>query len=188
MHVGAPYQLDQLAGQNNNQPKLSAFFSLNKSRVPQITDPLVNNQATPENDSALLDKMGSNLSEENSASGLEDRCIIEANESIQSGDCNRIAEKPTCSTESSCEPKGVELGEISLSDGMNSCFELASSTPEPEAAVPFCNNSPGNDNCQSLSSKTSFPADQRHSTLTDPNFVENYFKVITNQFSPPKNV
>ncbi|KAK4476999.1 hypothetical protein RD792_016201 [Penstemon davidsonii] len=169
-----PYQLDQLAAENDNQPKLSAFFTLKSSRVSEITDRLVNGQSICENDITSLDKVDSSLSEANSILQLKDRCSVEPEDLLPTDNDNDITEEPACSVESTCEIERVEMIDTSPLDGRNSGCKPTSSTFEP--SVSLCNNKLGTHNNEASSSKTEFPPNQRHSTLADPNFVENYFK------------
>ncbi|KAL3814279.1 hypothetical protein ACJIZ3_015547 [Penstemon smallii] len=169
-----PYQLDQLAAENDNQPKLSAFFTLKSSRVSEIADRLVNGQAICENDITSLDKVDSSLSEANSILQLTDRCSVEPEDLLPTDNENDIGEEPACSVESTCGIEGVEMIDTSPLDGRNSGCKPTSSTFEP--SVSLCNNNLGTHNNEASSSKTEFPPNQRHSTLADPNFVENYFK------------
>ncbi|KAL6514610.1 hypothetical protein OROGR_020189 [Orobanche gracilis] len=147
-----PYQLDQLATENNNQPKLSAFFTPKTSGVSEVADLPVESQVMPENDAGV--------------EGV-DRCSPELDD-LQENVCKVISEETACSVESYCEVKGVEYH--SLLDGKGSDFKEKSNTSQVSVSL-YSNNV-----SEASTSRTVLPPNQRHSTLSDPNFVENYFK------------
>ncbi|KAL6502479.1 hypothetical protein OROHE_024484 [Orobanche hederae] len=150
-----PYQLDQLAPENNNQPKLSAFFTPKTSGVSEVGD--LPSQVMPENDACVEGA---------------DRCSLELDD-LQENVCKVMSEEPDFSVESYCEVKGVEYH--SLLDGRGSDFKQKSNTSQ--VSVSLCSNSLEKHNVrEASSSRTVLPPNQRHSTLSDPNFVENYFK------------
>lgn len=164
---GVPYQLDQLA---NNQPKLSDFFALKRGHFSESTP--VFYQAKPETeDSSLnngpsknadLSELGGSVEHECQTRGeIEDPVVAFTNE--------KITEQQSSSTGKSCE---VDTPEQSNADvESNSCIkdELQSRRPSHSISSYFVEN---RDMIESTSSKKS------HSTLGDPSFVENYFKVV----------
>ncbi|KAG8364222.1 hypothetical protein BUALT_Bualt19G0105800 [Buddleja alternifolia] len=160
-----PYQLDQLATDSDNQPKLSAFFTSKNSGASGIANPVLHGHVLSEDDNRSLNRAADSSSSEGYASSEQaDKCSNKV-----------ISEEPACSVESSCEGKGVELNESSPSDGRNSGLKNDFGTCQ--AFDSLCSNSRDNHNfSEASSSRTSLPPKQRHSTFADPNFVENYFK------------
>ncbi|KAH6813421.1 DNA-directed DNA polymerase [Perilla frutescens var. frutescens] len=161
-----PYQLDQLATENNNQPKLSAFFTPQNNGAS-----LMANLHIDDCDNQLLTKV-----DEGCASlEQEDMCNVEHSDLFQLKTDMVMSQEPSCSVESSCEVEGLELSDCSPLDMKNTDLEYNSSTCD--ASVSPCNNSLDNKNfCEASSSRICLPTNQHHSTLSDPNFVENYFK------------
>ncbi|KAI3448143.1 hypothetical protein Pfo_004808 [Paulownia fortunei] len=166
-----PYQLDQLATENDNQPKLSAFFTPKNGGASEVANLLVDGRVISENDNQSLK---ASLSEDYATFEQADRCSVELGD-LQENISKVMSEEPACSEESSCEVKGVELSDCSPLDGKNSDFKHKSSICQ--VSVSLCRNSLDNhDSNEASSSRISLPPNQRHSTLADPNFVENYFK------------
>ncbi|KAL3651698.1 hypothetical protein CASFOL_004700 [Castilleja foliolosa] len=167
-----PYQLDQLATENNNQPKLSTFFTPKTSGQSEVADVSVDGQVIPENENQSPKKAG--LSENYACLEKADKCNLELDD-LRENVCTLMSEEPACSVESSCEVEETELTDHSLLDGKNSDFKHKSITSQ--ASDSLCSNSSDKHNVgEALSSKIILPPNQRHSTLSDPNFVENYFK------------
>ncbi|XP_057782896.1 DNA repair protein REV1 isoform X2 [Salvia miltiorrhiza] len=161
-----PYQLDQLAAENCNQAKLSAFFTLQNNDAPEIA----NNSVDDCDNQLLIKKDEGRVSLEQT-----ERCNREQIDHLQLKTDRVMSEEPSCSVESSCEVKGLEQSDCSPLDRKNSDLENKSSPCK--ASVSHCSNSPHNQNsCEASSSRICLPTNQRHSTLSDPNFVENYFK------------
>ncbi|PIN17326.1 Translesion DNA polymerase - REV1 deoxycytidyl transferase [Handroanthus impetiginosus] len=170
-----PYQLDQLASENDNQPKLSAFFTPEKARVTDTENLLVDGQEISENDNQSFIKMDSSLSHDYASVEQQDRCSVKLDDLVQVNTDEVMSEGPACSVESSCEVKGVDLSDCSPIDGRDPDFKSKSS--KCQASVSLCSNSMENHNTnEASSSRISLPPDKRPSTLGDPNFVENYFK------------
>ncbi|GFQ07259.1 DNA repair protein rev1 [Phtheirospermum japonicum] len=167
-----PYQLDQLATENNDQPKLSTFFTPKTIGVSEFADLFVDDLVIPENENQSLMKAG--LSEYYACLEEADKCNLELDD-LRENICTVMSEEPACSVESSCEVEGVELTDHSFLDGKNSDFKHKSITSQASGSL--CSNSPDTHNvCEASSSRILLPPNQRHSTLSDPNFVENYFK------------
>lgn len=139
-----PYQLEQVVTESDDQPKLSAFFTVKNSRVSAIESSFLDGQAITENGYPSSNKMNSSLSEEHKSLDQGDQSSVELDDLWQGNSDNLITEKPACSVESHCEIRP-----------MSSTCEVS-------------------DEVSSL--RTNLPPNQRHSTLTDPNFVDNYFK------------
>ncbi|KAL8540403.1 hypothetical protein ACS0TY_001857 [Phlomoides rotata] len=162
-----PYQLDQLATENYNQPKLSTFFTSKNSGACEIENLRVDNHSNQPLNS---------LSDDYASLDQADGCNVEQGDLLQV-DINRvISEESSCCVESSSEVKGFEMSDPSPLEGKNSDLEHISS--KCQASFPLCSNSLDNHNSNEAStSRIGVPPNhQRHSTLSDPNFVENYFK------------
>lgn len=165
--AGTPYQLDQLAAENYNQAKLSSFFTLQYNEAPKIA----NNSVDDCNNQLVIRKDEGRASLEQAES-----CNEEEVDLLQLKTDRVMSEGPSCSVESSCEVKGLEQSDCSPSDMKISDLEYKSSPCK--ASVSHCSNSLDNYNsCEASSSGKCLPTNQLHSTLSDPNFVENYFKV-----------
>lgn len=170
---GIPYQLDQLSTENYNQPKLSAFFTPKNSGVSEVA-----NLQVDDHDNEPLIKVDSSSSEDYASLEQAGRRNVELGDLLRVNTDRVMSEEPSCSVESSCEVKGVELSDCSPLDGEISDLKYKSSTCQ--ASVSLCTNSLDNHNSnEASSSRIGLPPNQRHSTLADPNFVENYFKVRT---------
>lgn len=166
--LGFPYQLNQLA---NNQPKLSAFFTLKSNPVPEnvLTDEVCQVNLDP------ILKGGT----------TKDVYISEVDEPVrfaeQAGelldDPNHQLEELNGSSGKSAEVKMAEFGSSDAEYG-NSVNSKHQSGPDLFSASVsgYCLHNQRSDG--SLSSEPSEPSNRRHSTLGDPNFVENYFKVL----------
>ncbi|KAB5541284.1 hypothetical protein DKX38_014258 [Salix brachista] len=161
-----PYQLNQLA---NNQPKLSAFFTLK-------SNPVLENVLTDEVCQVNLDpflKGGT----------TKDACISKVDEPIrfaeQAGelldDPNHQFEELNTSSGISSEVKMAEFGSSDAEDGNNVNSKHQSGPGLFSASASgYCLHNQSSDG--SLSSEPGGPSNRHHSTLGDPNFVENYFK------------
>ncbi|KAL0454288.1 UNVERIFIED_CONTAM: DNA repair protein REV1 [Sesamum latifolium] len=170
-----PYQLDQLATENGNQPKLSTFFTPKISVVSEIANLIVDGQGYSENNDQSLVKVDSSLSEDYASLEQADRCRVGFNDLLQQNTDKTMSEEAACSVESSCESKGIELRDCSAPDGKGPDLKQSYDTCQSSASL--CNSSLDNHNLsEASSSRISCPPNKRHSTLADPNFVENYFK------------
>ncbi|TXG64111.1 hypothetical protein EZV62_011105 [Acer yangbiense] len=173
---GVPYQLDQLA---NNQPKLSDFFAVRSSRISEDTSIPAICQAMPEiEDSSFNDGTSKNTdSSELDESVVHKRRIRrETQDLLEDNNDEKMIEQPS-GCRKSCE---VNMAEPSSSHTENKSSvknELESSLPQRSASVSsHCFNDKIS---ESRSSTVVGPSKNPHSTLGDPNFVENYFKVVT---------
>ncbi|XP_059448274.1 DNA repair protein REV1 [Corylus avellana] len=171
-----PYQLDQLA---NNQPKLSAFFALKSS--PQSQDALPCAPVCPGNPEAedssfkggtSVDASFSDVGEPVEHSGLisgESNNLMNKNSNVS------LLEEPASSCGKPSEVTMTKPSNFDVEDESSVRNELQSSHYQPSALVSSnfmdIHNMKG-----SPSSTVGGPSNQHHSTLEDPNFVENYFK------------
>ncbi|KAI9181004.1 hypothetical protein LWI28_010199 [Acer negundo] len=168
-----PYQLDQLA---NNQPKLSDFFAVRSSRISEDTSIPAICQAMPEiEDSSFNDGTSKNAdSSELDESVVHKRLIRRETQDLLEDNNDEKMIEPPSGCRKSCE---VNMAEPSSSHTENKSSvknELESSLPQCSASV---SSHCFNDNIsESRSSTVVGPSKNPHSTLGDPNFVENYFK------------
>ncbi|KAJ1381642.1 UmuC domain, partial [Sesbania bispinosa] len=172
-----PYQLDQLA---SNQPKLSAFFSLKSSKMSE--DAFTNALCQAESVSDIEDSsMRVNQSEDRHSSKVGEMVELSREIRIDSDDIapentNAIMMEETASVRVKCDEEELQGGSnAATKDKRNVQGEVEPNHQEPSISV----SSPCSDdqNVRELpSSAATQPAKQCHSTLADPNFVENYFK------------
>ncbi|KAF9621992.1 hypothetical protein IFM89_029212 [Coptis chinensis] len=168
-----PYQLDQLVGETRKQPKLSAFF------VPKTTSMLEDGNI-PANCDEKLENVGplplGAISQEAPSCEVGESvdCSPECNEEIstfgqeKSGEV--IKEESKYVDEEVSESKMAEPSSFDLNVGealkCSPCKSSASATDcLGDQSKKICSTpriGPGSNPC--------------HSTLGDPNFVENYFK------------
>ncbi|CAH9091138.1 unnamed protein product [Cuscuta epithymum] len=146
-----PYQLDQVASEANNQPKLSAFFTSKSSLAPAIIEENSPDQVISK---AEIPLMEGSLTESGHSSGV--RGPTDANtcnpKSIHPGHANSIG---TEAEESSCSA--------------NESFNAYRHSPLHASG---CQNEI---DMESSVLKAHSP-NKQHSTGMDANFVENYFK------------
>ncbi|KAF7144242.1 hypothetical protein RHSIM_Rhsim05G0088900 [Rhododendron simsii] len=173
---GVPYQLDQVASETHNQPKLSSFFALKSSALSNDPTTCVTGQVNSE---------------------IEDPSLIGGTikENDLSGRCGYAEHLRPCSRESKDwddsvdgNSTSIKIGEATCNDG--ECSE--GNVAEPSNVLPIDKGSVDDrdpaspsgpsasvisDNAnKSMSSAIAGPSKRHHSTLVDPNFVENYFK------------
>lgn len=175
--VGLPYQLEQLASETCRQPKLSAFFtprggSVSDDEATCMTDQSVSETKDPSVEGGRT--MDAKLSEEGESTEHPKHYSDEFDDSVTDNSTGAILEEPSCSNI-------VEQSVVAMVDG-GVRVQLESFPSPPSAAVSsYCVDDEKNvedKKTKESSSSTVFgPSNQRHSTLVDPNFVENYFKV-----------
>ncbi|OMO63318.1 DNA-repair protein, UmuC-like protein [Corchorus olitorius] len=170
-----PYQLDQLA---SNQPTLSAFFTPKISPASEgaFTNAICEVKYETD-DLCLKDALKDVKSFEAGESSELRNKITEEHDSLMHENSNaQVIEEPSSSySEESGEVKVVEPSNLQEDDERMENNGLQSSPEQPSASV--SSHCFDNDSIKGSSrSTTSEPLKQRHSTLGDPNFVENYFK------------
>ncbi|XP_043813942.1 DNA repair protein REV1 isoform X4 [Manihot esculenta] len=142
-----PYQLEQLA---NNQPKVSAFFAAQNRLVAEdalnIMDPSLK---------------GGTLA------GVPVKDGEQINRQFEDRDCQ--IEEPSSSSGKSSEVRMAEP--INTEDGSSISNELPSSPSQFSVSVKDNQNE-----SKSPAPSIAGPSNPHHSTIEDPNFVENYFK------------
>ncbi|XP_077211592.1 DNA-directed DNA polymerase isoform X2 [Tasmannia lanceolata] len=158
-----PYQLDQLANETRNQQKLSVFFPLKSNSKSE--------------DVEIPAKVHENFETEGSlpmGDSSKNKLLMEVGEFLESKS-QRREESACLEHENSCEV-GMEGPSFTAVEGEDVVREAFQSSPNrPSASVSsYCFDN--RDNKKSPSSRSQGPYNQRHSTLGDPNFVENYFK------------
>ncbi|KAL2939188.1 DNA repair protein REV1, partial [Bienertia sinuspersici] len=165
--IRVPYQLDQLASEASNQPKLSTFFSLKRNSISLSvsSDSTCMLKAEAEGsevkDDVLLDHVSSALNALSESSRQSDK-ETEDDRSRHINSTNTI-EQSLGDEESS----PLEIGKLVTSrDEVEACRPSASTSSHGSYQKPAGESSGlvGRQSCQ------------RHSTIEDPNFVENYFK------------
>lgn len=163
--LGVPYQLDQLAG---NQPKLSAFFALKSSPVSEGTLTAAVCQV--------------NLDPSLKGDISKDANLSEVVEPMKHG--NQMDEKfvdpeleePNTGSEKSSEVRMSDPSASDRDDGNNVKNEPQSGPRQLSSSVSsYCLD---DQNMKGSPSSEIVGTSRRHSTLEDPNFVENYFKVL----------
>lgn len=174
---GVPYQLDQLA---NNQPKLSAFFTLKRSSVSNGALIHAPCQVNPEaEDSSLkVGTLGDTYFSEVSEPFEHNKQISRESDDLVNENSNAsLVEEPASSSGKPCEVAMAVPSNIDTEDESSIKNYLQSNHYKPSALI--SSNCINIQNMKGSSSSTvSEPSNQSHSTLGDPNFVENYFKVM----------
>ncbi|CAN4112143.1 unnamed protein product [Withania somnifera] len=165
-----PYQLDQIASEVNNQPKLSAFFTKNIAMSEHdttcstvqatfgIESPL--SYSGPNEDPISFEEWQS--VEDLDPCALESKDLMQANYKV-----DRVEE-------SSCSMTMQELCDAASGDGSHAPLS-APSSPHNEAS-PCSDRMADPVNVGPPNLKNHRSPNQPHSTLVDANFVENYFK------------
>lgn len=155
---GVPYQLDQLVNETRNQQKLSVFFS---------------SKSNSSSNSAETAKVGECIDHKSQFCG----------ESIDLK--SKLGEEPACHVDdNSCDMRKVGPSSADPEDKVTvrEAFQSSDSSPhKPSTTVSSCCSGDKSSN-KPLASRICEPHYQSHSTLGDPNFVENYFKVIKYDF------
>ena len=174
---GVPYQLDQLA---NNQPTLSAFFTPKSNPADEgaFTNAICEVKRETE-DLCLKDaSMDSKFSEADDSFERRKKATEEYDELMCENTNRTVNDGPSSSyCEESQEVKVVEPSNLEEDDESMANNVLQSCPEQPSTSISshcFDNHSVKG----SPRSTATGPLKQRHSTLGDPNFVENYFKVL----------
>lgn len=167
-----PYQLDQLASAACGQPKLSAFFTLKSSPVSNDAATFVTDRLISETTCPLL--KGDTTVEEGGSNEHEKQYSEEADDLVIENSTGANPVELSGSNRSDCE-KMSEPSNVAALDG-----RLVETDPESSPCCPSASvSSYCVDNTKTKESSSSAlvgPSNQSHSTLVDPNFVENYFK------------
>lgn len=178
--IGVPYQLDQLA---NNQPKLSAFFSLKSHKMSEdaYTNALCQVVSDVEDSSVRVGpSKGTHSSEVGEMVELSRQISTESDDTVPENNNEIMMEGPT-SVRVKCDEEEIAEGSnADTKDEKNIPGELEPNHQEPSISVSTpCSDSSDDQNVKEFpSSAATRSSKQCHSTLADPNFVENYFKVM----------
>ncbi|XP_021827326.1 DNA repair protein REV1 isoform X2 [Prunus avium] len=161
-----PYQLDQLAC---NQPRLSAFFA--PKIIPDSGDALRDaaNQVKYENeDTSLVEARLEDADESEACRSTEHRWQIsgESDNVMFEKNNEESGQELHISSVKDCEMRIVEMTASAAEDDGSVKDELQYSTHQTSASASSCR----------LPTSSNAGSNQSHSTLGDPNFVENYFK------------
>ncbi|CAL9022473.1 unnamed protein product [Prunus brigantina] len=161
-----PYQLDQLAC---NQPRLSAFFA--PKIIPDSGDALRDaaNQVKYEiEDTSLVEARLEDADESEVCRSTEHRWQIsgESDNVMFEKNNEESGQEAHISSVKDCEMRIVEMTTSAAEDDGSVKDELQYSTHQTSASASSC--------CLPTSSNAG--SNPSHSTLGDPNFVENYFK------------
>ncbi|CAK8539097.1 unnamed protein product [Lathyrus sativus] len=172
-----PYQLEQLS--SNKQPKLSTFFSSRSSKNSEDTFTNTLCQVEPDIEDSLASvgksedinspKVGDMVESSREISIEADDNVLENTDAI-------VMEEQLASVGVKCDdeiPAGGSNG--AANDEKNLQGELEPNCQEPStSARSLCAD---DQNVKEVpTSASTRPSKQCHSTLSDPNFVENYFK------------
>ncbi|KAK7308091.1 hypothetical protein VNO77_41686 [Canavalia gladiata] len=172
-----PYQLDQLP---SNQPKLSAFFTLKSSKMSE--DAFTNAHFHVESDMEdSSTRVGQSDSEDKQSSKVGEIVQLSGQVSTESDDV--VPENTNAIMIEELTGIRVKCDEEEHAGGSNAATkEERNVEGELEPNHQECSTSmslpcTGDQNIKEFpSSSTSRSSKQCHSTLEDPNFVENYFK------------
>ncbi|KAL6603600.1 hypothetical protein ACP70R_043961 [Stipagrostis hirtigluma subsp. patula] len=173
----APYQISQQISSSRKQMKLSAFFPEKQTEMHHHR--VQNNQNKDLEFQASSDQEGSkcqSVSYENEGS-LDNE---ESSENSLSSD----EQKASTFEERDSEDFGLDVGEYDCEtacsgerEDMDDKFDVAQSPDAKSRSSNLCStSSTGSHLFLPLEKNTAKPSSRSHSTLTDPNFVENYFK------------
>ncbi|ESQ39557.1 hypothetical protein EUTSA_v10000766mg [Eutrema salsugineum] len=162
-----PYQLDQL---NDTQPKLSAFFAPRSHLTPQLVSPVT----------SYPPETGYSEVEEGSAIRVEDS--EESRDHVDNEFDGVGIENSTAETTEQTRNDDLKSSEVNAEILANPgkeekevSSELQSSTNLPSASDNKSVHDNGKNDGKSIATAAGSSI-RRHSTLEDPNFVENYFK------------
>ena len=171
MIPGVPYLLDQLA---DNQPRLSAFFapktlSVSEDALPVKYESECTSHKAGLEDDESLSEVGEGM-EFRKKNGAE--CYELTDEKIHAP-----IEEPTIRSETPLDMVVADTDDSDAEDG-SSVKDDAHTSPSPPSASDrsYCS---GNQVTKELTNPAAVAPYGSHSTLTDPNFVENYFKVCS---------
>lgn len=159
-----PYQLDQLA---DNQPRLSAFFAPKNSPLSEDALHQYENEDTSFKGSEQEDENFSEVgkSMHHSDNGESDNIIRQGTDIL--------IEEPTVGSEKSCKVRLVKMSNSDAEGDCNVKGELQTHSHELSVSS-YCSD---NQDSKGLPSTSAVGSYRSHSTK-DPDFVENYFKVL----------
>ncbi|CAI8587304.1 unnamed protein product [Vicia faba] len=171
-----PYQLEQLS--SNKQPKLSTFFSSRSSKNSEDTFTNTLCQVEPDIEDSLASVVKSediNSSKVGEMVESSREISIEADDTVLENTDAIVMEEQLASVGVNCGDEDLAGSNGAAYDEKNIEGELESNCQEPSTSVSrLCAD---DQNVKEFpTSASTRPSKQCHSTLSDPNFVENYFK------------
>ncbi|XP_021750780.1 DNA repair protein REV1-like [Chenopodium quinoa] len=157
-----PYQLIQLANEGSNQPKLSAFFALKRNTV---------NQGVLSDSACMLQAEA-----DAEASEVKDDVVLDhaSSELGELSECSRQSEKKM--EDDGCKKIGTADSEQFFEEDFSQPEKSVTSKDKVDISPTSHHDSYEKPSGDSSGSLAGGPSCCRHSTLEDPNFVENYFK------------
>ncbi|KAK3012326.1 hypothetical protein RJ639_011627, partial [Escallonia herrerae] len=173
--VKPTWVLDSVASENCNQAKLSAFFALKNSPV---TAACISDEAVAENEDSSSKggtTMDANLCDEGESTEHRKQYSGEPANLLHDISTGAELEEPSCSNRLHFEARNAEPSDVGKIDRTLVGSQRDPSQSRPSASV--SSHCLDNQSSKESSSSTMYgPPNQRHSTLVDPNFVENYFR------------
>ncbi|KAF7811035.1 DNA repair protein REV1 isoform X1 [Senna tora] len=163
-----PYQLDQLA---NNQPKLSAFFTPKNSKLLEDSsnNGLCRIVADIEDSSLRFDQ-----SKDTHSSKADEMVEFKNQSSFESDDILENTDATAIEEPSSVRGNCIE---VELAEGEERNVQRELEPSHQGSATSASSRCLDDQNSKERPSSVAMgPSKQCHSTLADPNFVENYFK------------
>lgn len=164
--LGVPYQLDQLT---DNQPRLSAFFAPKNKPVSEDALVQYENEDTSFKGGAHKDnkfsEVGESMQHIHQTNGESDDTVHQ--------NTAELIEKPTIQSEKSCDVRIVETSNLDA-EGDNSAKDELQTNPHELSVSSYCSD---NQDTKGFPTTAVVGSYRSHSTK-DPNFVENYFKVL----------
>ncbi|KAK7405827.1 hypothetical protein VNO78_07437 [Psophocarpus tetragonolobus] len=168
-----PYQLDQLA---NNQPKLSAFFTLKSSKMSEDAFTNAPCQVVSDVEDSSM-RVGRSDSEDRHSCKLGDKSELSGQISTELDEI--VPENTNSIMMEELTSVRVKCDEEEHAGGSNTATRDERNVEKHSHQAPSTSFSPCSDvlNVKEFpSSSGTKPSKQCHSTLADPNFVEHYFK------------
>ncbi|XP_019095726.1 PREDICTED: DNA repair protein REV1-like [Camelina sativa] len=162
-----PYQLDQL---NDTQPKLSAFFAPRSHLTPQMASPVTSCQ--PDTGYSEAEE-GSSIRAEDSEEA-RDHVNDEIDDVYIENTTRELTEETGTGDLKSSEMNAEKLGNYDIEE-KDVTSEIQSTTNLHCASDNKSIHVNGKNDGKSIATIAG-SSTRRHSTLEDPNFVENYFK------------
>ncbi|XP_027106030.1 DNA repair protein REV1 isoform X2 [Coffea arabica] len=168
-----PYQLDQLASETKKQPKLSAF-GFKSGPVLDDLEESISGQAVPQSGIATLRtscSLEANIFGKAECTEEVEECHSVSDDPFHPNAAESTDQAPTYCMENHCE---VELDAAVVGQSDAGYHSHISPCQDPKSDHNDCLEDHIIE--ESSSSKTIRPSTTGHSTLSDANFVENYFK------------
>ncbi|XP_052196015.1 DNA repair protein REV1 isoform X3 [Diospyros lotus] len=168
-----PYQLDQIASEAHNQPKISVFFASESSLVSKDSETCVTGQIKPklEDPSAKSGTIKeTNLSESCGSMQHSEPTGREWDDSVGKNIARAVTQGPVCIERECSEGKSDKGSDVCTIGGNTGEIHDQASPSQPFVSVSSYITK------RSTRPTVVEPSNWHRSTLHDPNFVENYFK------------